>query len=181
MHINQSPAETIETELNKETPMSVKADQIQDCILKIFEIQERLQQEAPDFNWKGLGNLLGDYGEYLAIKHFELSPTTRGLANADATMSDDTTVQIKTCLHSERIGFRGTAGKLLVLKIDGKSGDFDAIYNGNFPDGLAGRSERDSKYVISLAQLLKMRDTVKDPIPRRAVPAYPVKEGSGEQ
>ena len=43
---------------------------IQQIIASIFAHQFELRQLAPEFKWSGLGNLLGDYGEYIAIEHY---------------------------------------------------------------------------------------------------------------
>lgn len=41
-------------------------------ISSIFTAQKALRAMAPDYNWSGLGNLLGDYGEFVAISHYGL-------------------------------------------------------------------------------------------------------------
>ena len=45
---------------------------IQHILASIFASQRALKLLAPEFNWAGLGNLLGDFGELVAIDHYGL-------------------------------------------------------------------------------------------------------------
>jgi hypothetical protein len=140
---------------------------VEECIVKIFEIQERLQEEAKDFSWKGLGNLLGDYGEYLAARDFDIKLAPKGTKDYDATDAHGRTVQIKACLHSKQVSFRGKAQMLLVLGIR-RNGDYDQIYTGPFealPDG--SWSGTDTKHVVQRAQLESANNAVLIRVPVR--------------
>ena len=70
--------------------------EFQEILVKIFALQEELKIIAPDYNWGGLGNLLGDYGENMSIIQFDLNPAPTGTKTYDALMQDGKTVQIKT-------------------------------------------------------------------------------------
>ena len=45
---------------------------IKNIIASLFSAQNALRALAPDFKWAGMGNLLGDYGEYIATNHYGL-------------------------------------------------------------------------------------------------------------
>ena len=48
--------------------MSEKSEAIRHIIATIFSAQNALRSLAPEFKWTGLGNLLGDFGECVAIE-----------------------------------------------------------------------------------------------------------------
>ena len=50
--------------------------EIKNIVANFLSAKKNLKQLAPDFNW---GNLLGDYGELVAIKHYgwEQAPTCK--------------------------------------------------------------------------------------------------------
>ena len=52
--------------------MSEKSEAIRHIIATIFSAQNALRSLAPEFKWTGLGNLLGDFGECVAIEHYGL-------------------------------------------------------------------------------------------------------------
>ncbi|WP_412473622.1 DUF6998 domain-containing protein [Halobacteriovorax sp. YZS-1-1] len=83
----------------------------------IFNSQKILKTLAPDYKWAGLGNLLGDYGECIAIDHYGMDKAPAGSAGFDAITEDGKTVQIKTNNAAKQIGFRGGADLILVLKV----------------------------------------------------------------
>lgn len=58
---------------------------IQHIVASIFASQKALRSLAPEFRWTGLGNLLGDYGELVALDCYELNSAPRGAAGYDAT------------------------------------------------------------------------------------------------
>ena len=39
-------------------------------LASLFASQRTLKSLAPNFKWAGLGNLLGDYGEFIAIEAY---------------------------------------------------------------------------------------------------------------
>ncbi len=63
--------------------MSIEA--VKHIIATIFSAQNALRELAPDFKWSGMGNLLGDYGEYLCINHYKLIKAPAGSNGFDAT------------------------------------------------------------------------------------------------
>ena len=55
--------------------MSVEA--VKHIKATVFSAQNALRDLAPEFNWAGMGNLLGDYGEYVCIKQYNLEKSPR--------------------------------------------------------------------------------------------------------
>ena len=52
--------------------MNEKSEAIRYIIATFFSAQNALRSLAPEFKWIGLGNLLGDFGECVAIEHYGL-------------------------------------------------------------------------------------------------------------
>ena len=48
--------------------MTEKIHAIKHILATIFAAQNALRSLAPEFKWSGLGNLLGDYGEWITIE-----------------------------------------------------------------------------------------------------------------
>lgn len=130
---------------------------IQHILASIFASQRALKTLAPEFNWTGLGNLLGDFGELVAIDHYGLRKAP-GVSNGfDAITGDGRTVQIKTNYAATQIGFRGSADLLLVVGVE-DDGTWKEIYFGPFlPVKEAARfSARDNKHMIAVAKLRQL-------------------------
>lgn len=123
----------------------------------IFQAQRDLREIAPEFRWAGLGNMLGDYGEYVAIERYNLIQATSGLEGYDALTQDGKRVQIKANHSAKQIGFRGEADLLLVLTIN-SSGIFEEVYYGSFEAAkkIANYSSRDNKWMIGIQRLKKL-------------------------
>ncbi|WP_431673914.1 DUF6998 domain-containing protein [Rhizobium leguminosarum] len=100
-------------------------------MLSIFRSQEKFQKIAPVFGWRGLGNVLGDYGEYMAFRHYDIVKSRNAAKDHDGCLPDGGGVQIKTCLHSDTVSYRGIPQNLLVLRVDG-TGSMQEIYAGPF-------------------------------------------------
>jgi hypothetical protein len=128
-------------------------------LASLFASQRTLKSLAPQFKWSGLGNLLGDYGEFIAVEAYGLTPAPRGANGYDAKTPEGKTVQVKANFSASQIGFRGEADLLLCLKID-LNGDWSEIYYGDFqPVKQASRhSARDNKSMIAISALTKIRD-----------------------
>ena len=86
----------------------------------VFAAQNALRELAPEYKWAGMGNLLGDYGEYMCVGMYNLTKAPAGASGYDAVTQDGSTVQIKANHSSSTIGFRGTADLLLVVKVSEK-------------------------------------------------------------
>ena len=127
---------------------------IQHVLASIFASQRTLKVLAPEFKWSGLGNLLGDFGELVAIDAYSLSKAPSGANGFDAVTQDGRTVQIKTNYAASQVGFRGAADLLLVLSVT-DNGQWSEMYFGPFAPVLAAsrRSERDNKNMITLTKL----------------------------
>lgn len=134
-----------------------KAEEIRKIFEAIFLAQDSLRVLAPEFKWSGMGNLLGDYGEFIAIDQYDLEKAPSGSGDFDAITRDGKTVQVKANFSAKQIGFRGEAELLLVLSIN-KRGTFDEIYFGPFEPvrKVATYSTRDSKWMISVKKLRAM-------------------------
>ena len=123
-------------------------------ISSLFASQRALRALAPEFKWTGLGNLLGDFGEFLAIHEYGLMKCISGSNGFDARTADGRSVQVKTNHSAAEIGFRGEADLLLVLHVL-PNGEWEEIYFGPFaPVKAASRySRRDNKDMITVSKL----------------------------
>ena len=140
--------------MNTPSERDERIQSIQHILASIFASQRALKALAPEFNWTGLGNLLGDFGELVAIDRYGLTKAP-GVSNGfDAITSDGRTVQIKTNYAAAQIGFRGAADLLLVIGVE-DDGTWREIYFGPFaPVKDAARfSARDNKHMIAIAKL----------------------------
>ena len=108
-----------------------------------------------------MGNLLGDYGEFIAIGKYNLKKAPGGADGYDAVTTDGLKVQIKANHSSSTIGFRGEADLLLVLRVESNA-EWKELYYGPFKPvkAKATYSERDNKYMITVA---KLKDLFKRP------------------
>jgi hypothetical protein len=123
----------------------------------LFSAQNALRELAPDFRWAGLGNLLGDYGEFVAIEAYGLNKAPGGSNGFDATTHEGQTVQIKANHAASQIGFRGEADLLLVLKVE-TNGQWNEVYYGSFAKAkeLARYSPRDNKHMVAVRHLVAL-------------------------
>ena len=125
----------------------------------MFAAQNALRELAPEYKWAGMGNLLGDYGEYMCVGLYNLTKAPAGANGYDAITADGSTVQIKANHASSTIGFRGEADLLLVVKVSEK-GEISELYYGPFSvvQQSASRSERDNKWTITVSKLRKLAE-----------------------
>jgi hypothetical protein len=133
-------------------------------IATIFSAQDALRDLAPEQRWAGMGNLLGDYGEYIALSNYNLKKARGGADGYDAVTADGLKVQIKANHSSSTIGFRGEADLLLVLKVESNA-EWRELYYGPFKPvkEKATYSKRDNKHMIPVA---KLQDLARNPSPR---------------
>lgn len=131
-----------------------RIEQARGIVAAIFSLQGSLKGIAPQFNWRGLGNLLGDYGELVCCEAYGLSLAAPGEAGFDARRVDGKTIQIKTNRYSSTIGFRGDADLLLVIQVD-SSGYWKELYYGDFEliKSISRYSARDNKFTIAVSNL----------------------------
>lgn len=120
----------------------------------LFSAQNALRELAPDFKWAGLGNLLGDYGEYVACAHYGLQKAPAGSNGFDALTPEGRSVQIKANHAANQIGFRGEADLMLVIKVT-TNGAWDEVYYGPFDRvrSIARYSARDNKFMVAISAL----------------------------
>lgn len=138
---------------------SDRIEAIRHIIATLYSAQNALRSLAPEYKWAGLGNLLGDYGEFLAVHAFGLTKASAGADGFDARLPDGSTVQVKTNHAASQIGFRGSADRMLVLHVD-ESGRHEVVYYGPFAPVLdaSRRSERDNKNMIAISKLRKLHE-----------------------
>ena len=72
---------------------------VKEILASYLSAKEELGKIAPTFNWS---NLLGDYGEYIAINEFELTQAEISTKGYDAINKKGQTVQIKTIRDTTR-------------------------------------------------------------------------------
>lgn len=154
-------------------------DKIKKCIKDIFLIQDKLNSLKSEYRWRGLGNLIGDYGECWAIHELGFKKANNGRKNYDAYIhlneSDSNEgeilkIQIKTILHSKSIGIRGKSDYLVVVKVDAQTACASVLYQGPCPtpEQLSKHnlswalSKRDNKISISLSNLLKYKEKLEE-------------------
>ena len=106
-----------------------------------------------------MGNLLGDYGEYVCIENYNLTKAPAGSDGFDATTEDGRTVQIKTNHAASSIGFREDADLMLVIYV-ADDGEFEELYFGDFKKvrDNSSYSARDNKQPITISKPRKLRD-----------------------
>jgi len=134
-----------------------RIEAIKGVLASLFASQRTLKSLAPQFKWAGLGNLLGDYGEFIATEVYGLTQAPRGANGYDGIRPDGKTVQVKTNFAASQIGFRGEADLLLCLKID-LTGDWTEVYYGDFAlvRQAARYSARDNKHMVPLLVLQRI-------------------------
>ena len=135
--------------------MSIEA--IKHIMATVFSAQNALRSLAPDYKWAGMGNLLGDYGEFICVEAYGLTKAPPGSNGYDALTPNGRKVQIKTNHASGTIGFRGQADLMLVIYV-GNDGEFSEIYYGDFAvvQANANYSKRDNKSVITVSKLRQL-------------------------
>ena len=133
-------------------------DAVKHIVATIFSAQNALKDLAPDYKWAGLGNLLGDYGEFICINHYNLEKAPSGSEGYDALTKDGKTVEIKTNRASGQIGFQGEADLMLVVSV-ADDGEFEEIYYGDFKlvKENSRYSARDNKNTITISKLKKLK------------------------
>jgi len=143
--------------------MGNRSEAIRHILATVFSAQNALRELAPEYRWTGLGNLLGDYGEFVAIDHYGLSKAGAGASGYDATTPDGRTVQIKANHASQTIGIRGEADLLLVVRVEA-DGSWEELFYGDFHAALslASWSSRDSKHSISVKALRSLGQKIQE-------------------
>jgi hypothetical protein len=131
-----------------------RIEAIRHIMATLFSAQNALRSLSPEFRWAGLGNLLGDYGEFVAIEHYGLTKAGSGAAGYDAITQEGKTVQIKASHSADQIGFRGEADLLLVIKVH-TDGSWEEAYFGDFAPvrAIARFSARDNKHMVPVSKL----------------------------
>jgi hypothetical protein len=141
-----------------------KIEAVKGIIASLFASQRALRALAPEYGWRGLGNLLGDFGEFIAQTHYCLTKASAVSDGFDARTADGKTVQVKTNHSASQIGFRGEADLLLVIHVRA-NGEWEEIYYGPFePVKAASRySARDNKSMIAIQNLKAIKVAKEQP------------------
>ena len=136
-----------------------KIEAAKGVIASIYASQRALRALAPEYKWAGLGNLLGDFGEFIAINHYGLEKAQPGSDGYDALTKDGKTIQIKTNHAAQQIGYRGKADLMLVIHVD-NYGSWNEIYFGDFDlvEKNSTFSARDNKRMISISKLKRLQE-----------------------
>ena len=144
----------IEAAVHTRTRIWDEVETARHVMRSIFANQSVLTMLAPEYKWRGLGNLLGDYGEFICTRYYELEKCESGKAGFDAKNREGRTVQIKANRSATTIGFRGEADLLLAIQID-ESASWDEIYYGEFDPvaKVARYSKRDNKFMVTRDKL----------------------------
>lgn len=140
---------------------SQRIEAITQVLSTIFTSQKILKTLAPEYKWAGMGNLLGDYGECVAISHYDLEKAPAGSSSYDAITKDGKTVQIKANHAAKMIGVRGKADLLLVIKV-ADDGSFSEVYFNSFDEALklGYDSKRDNKINIPITKLITLQQSL---------------------
>ena len=142
----------------KTLPTNERIEAAKGVIASIFASQRTLKAIAPEYRWAGMGNLLGDYGEFVATNHYQLEKAPAGSSGFDARTKEGKTVQIKTNYAASMIGYRGEADLMLVIHVE-ENGDWNEVYFGD--QGIikdnSSYSKRDNKHVISFTKLKSLQ------------------------
>jgi len=134
-----------------------QVEAVKAAMATIISAQKILQALAPEYNWRGMGNVIGDFGEFIATRHYGLEKAPSGTKDYDAVTKDGKTVQIKTNFAASSIGFRGEADLMLVIGIK-SNGDWEELYFGDFKKvkEIASYGKRDNKYGLTVSKLKKI-------------------------
>ena len=63
---------------------SRKVEAVKGIISSLFASQRALRALTPEYKWAGLGNLLGDFGEFIATQEYGLAKACAGSNGYDA-------------------------------------------------------------------------------------------------
>ena len=127
---------------------------VQSTFASVVKTRNTLKILAPEFRWTIGGNLVGDFGEFIAITEYSLLQAPKGSKDFDAQTVDGKTVQIKANHEAAMIGYRGQADLMLVIQIQ-DDGEWKELYFGDFQKvkDVSRYSARDNKYMVSRKKL----------------------------
>ena len=134
---------------SKEKTMSEKVNSL---VKNIFETIIELKKIEPDYTWR---NYLGDYGEYIAIKKYDLIKAPTNTKSYDATTKEGKTVQIKSVNTGTNIKLKkGKIDLLLVMKINDDA-SVETIYFNDFNKvkNYLKLSPYSNRFLISISKL----------------------------
>ena len=149
----------------KQKLVSIESEKIEAAkgiIASIYASQRTLRVLAPDYKWAGLGNLLGDFGELVAIHHYQLKKAPTGSKDFDAFTIDGKKVQIKANHAANQIGVRGEPDLILVIHVN-DNGDWDQVYYSDYETvkKYSKYGKRDNSWKISIKKLRSLQEEEK--------------------
>tara|TARA_B100001027_G_scaffold120372_1_gene83197 strand:+ start:381 stop:812 length:432 start_codon:yes stop_codon:yes gene_type:complete len=141
--------------------MTEEIQAIKHILATIFAAEKALRSLAPEHKWSGLGNLLGDYGECVAIDYYGFNKDDPGTRGYDAIDENGKKVEIKAIHYSKQIGVRGKEADLLLVLTVKEDGSWEEFYFGDFQKAISisNYSARDNKRTISLTKLKKLKES----------------------
>lgn len=110
--------------------VNIEIERLRPQIRMLFKISTELENAFPGRKFTLDGHLLGSIGEVIASYHYELKLLTSSSERHDAISKDGHLVQIKATQGSRHISLRSEPEYLIVLWINGKTGEAKEIYNG---------------------------------------------------
>ena len=127
-------------------------------IASIYSLEKTLRVLAPDYRWSGLGNVLGDFGELVAIHHYRLKKAPSGSKDFDAFDKDKKKVQIKANHAAQQIGVRGKPDLILVIHVHDNA-EWDQVYYGDYETVKkhSKYGKRDNSWKISIKKLRTLK------------------------
>ena len=128
-------------------------------IASIYSLEKTLRVLAPDYRWSGLGNVLGDFGELVAIHHYQLKKAPAGSKDFDAFTKDGKKVQIKANHAANQIGVRGEPDFILIIHVN-DDGNWNQVYYGDYETvkKYSKYGKRDNSWRISIKKLRSLQE-----------------------
>ena len=146
--------------------MQSDPEEIRKIVKDFTSAAARLRKIEPSFDWT---KLLGDYGEYVAIRHYDLEKAPSNTKSYDATDRLKNKVQIKAVSVTDRGNQRTVklpknknVDKLLVLEIH-EDASWETIYYGPFEKVWKDRIKGKEQQGITVGRLRKLAANTNKP------------------
>ena len=136
--------------------MSYIKTQLRKLLNIVDELEEKYKKDKRKFTLDG--HLLGSIGEIYASEKYDLILAKSSQKGFDATDENDLEVQIKVT-QSNKVGLRNEPQKLLVLKWDKETLDFNEIYYGEGKKAwdISNKKNSSGQRFITLNKLLDLK------------------------
>ncbi|MDA9940599.1 hypothetical protein N9C18_00900 [Planktomarina temperata] len=140
----------------------MSSEKIKELVASYLATKDKLRSIDSSFNWS---NLVGDYGEYVAIKNYNLKQAMTGTKGFDATNTLNKTVQIKTIRATTKsIKFSDGADYLLVLRL-WDDASWEEIYYGSMEKvkKYISYPTKNGEYTVNLTKLIQISKNTAKP------------------